>query len=317
MWNVSKTRCFSLGVVAAAVLMLAAGCKANSTSPAGAGGANGSGGTNGSGGVSSSGGKSGSGGSGSGGTSEAGGTGGFGGSGSAGSGSGGTGGSGGEPEAGGASGAGGEPETGGATGSGGTADQGGASGAGGSTSGAAVICKPKSTVVNDFSDSECGYGGWGDGEMNSSAWASANGTSSISATCADGSWTFSGTLGVTSDTGDNWAGFGISLLGYVHDNTADSNWDCTAFDLSAYSGFSITLSSASGAISTIGIGVNLADESKGEKKISVPTTPTPVSVTWSDLGISDASRIATIWGYFVNGSSDVTVDLVIEGFSLD
>jgi hypothetical protein len=306
MWNVSKTRCFSLGVVAAAVLMLAAGCKANSTSPAGAGGANGSGGTNGSGGVSSSGGKSGSGGSGSGGTSEAGGTGGFGGSGSGGSGSGGTGGSGGEPEAGGASGAGGEPETGGATGSGGTADQGGASGAGGSTSGAAVI-----------SDSECGYGGWGDGEMNSSAWASANGTSSISATCADGSWTFSGTLGVTSDTGDNWAGFGISLLGYVHDNTADSNWDCTAFDLSAYSGFSITLSSASGAISTIGIGVNLADESKGEKKISVPTTPTPVSVTWSDLGISDASRIATIWGYFVNGSSDVTVDLVIEGFSLD
>jgi hypothetical protein len=308
MRNVSTTRRFLLGTVAAAVLMLAAGCKANSTSPAGSGGAHTAGGTNGSGGVSGSGGSSGSGG-----TAETGGSSGSGGT----SETGGAGGSGGEPGAGGAPGEGGEPETGGATGAGGTSDPGDASGAGGSTSGALVVCRPKSAVVNDFSDGECGYGGWGDGEMNSSAWASGNGTSSISATCADGSWTFSGTVGVTSDTGANWAGFGLSLLGYVHDNTTGSNSDCTAFDLSAYSGFSITLSSASGAVSTIGIGVNLADESKGEKKVSVPTTPTAVSVTWSDLGISDASQIATIWGYFVNGSSDVTVDLVIEGFRLE
>jgi hypothetical protein len=39
-------------------------------------------------------------------------------------------------------------------------------------------------------------------------------------------------------------------------------------------------------------------------------------VTWSDLGISGASQITGIWGNFINGTSDVTSDLVINQFGL-
>lgn len=123
-------------------------------------------------------------------------------------------------------------------------------------------------------------------------------------------------MGVTSDTGENAAGFGFSLMGYVEDNTSGSDVDCTAFDLSAYTRFSLTMASASGAVSKIGIGVGLAGGSKGKVEVSVPTSASAVTISWSDLGISDASRMASIWGYFVNGESDVTVDLVISGFAL-
>ena len=92
--------------------------------------------------------------------------------------------------------------------------------------------------------------------------------------------------------------------------------DCTAFDLSAYPGLVISLASASGDIAAVGIGVDLADGDKGEKKIDVPTTAEEVTITWSDLGISDASRVKTIWGYFPNGASDVAVDLVIDKLEL-
>jgi hypothetical protein len=149
-----------------------------------------------------------------------------------------------------------------------------------------------------------------------SAWTYGNGTSSISATCGGGTWTFSGTVGVSSDTGANTAGFGFALQGYVHDNTANANVDCTVFDLSAYSGLSISLASPSGAITSVEIGVDLADGSKGKKEVSVGTTATAVAITWSDLGVSGASQVKTIWGSFVNGSSDVTVDLVIDKFGL-
>ena len=150
--------------------------------------------------------------------------------------------------------------------------------------------------------------------MNTAAWSYGNGTSSIAATCDGGTWTFSGTVGVSNDEGANAAGFGFALMGYVHDTTADADVDCSAFDLSAYTGLSISLASASGAISTVGIGVDLAGGGKGEKKISVSETATEVTLTWSDLGISDALQIKGIWGYFVNGEADVTVDLVIDKF---
>ena len=48
---------------------------------------------------------------------------------------------------------------------------------------------------------------------------------------------------------------------------------------------------------------------KGMKTISVSTTATAVTVTWSDLGISSASQITGIWGNFINGASNVTSDL--------
>ncbi|HEX7501204.1 MAG TPA: hypothetical protein VF524_13010, partial [Polyangia bacterium] len=153
-------------------------------------------------------------------------------------------------------------------------------------------------------------------EMNTSAWTYGNGTSSISATCGGGTWTFSGTVGAANATGSNTAGFGFTLQGYVHDNTANTNPNCAVFDLSAYSGLSISLASPSGAIASVGIGVNLADGSKGKKEISVGTTATAVTITWSQLGITDASQITAIWGNFINGSSGVTVDLVIDKFGL-
>jgi hypothetical protein len=152
--------------------------------------------------------------------------------------------------------------------------------------------------------------------MNTAGWSYGNGTSSISATCDGGSWTFSGTVGVSDTTGANAAGFGFSLMGYVHDATTSSDVDCTAFDLSKYGGFSLTMASASGAIGKVGIGVDLLDGGKGKIEVDVPTSASAIDITWSDLGTSDASRIKGIWGYFLNGTSDVTVDLVISGWSL-
>ncbi len=171
-------------------------------------------------------------------------------------------------------------------------------------------------MINDFSDAECGYGAWGDGEMNTSAWVYGNGTSQISQTCGSGGWILSGTVGVATANGDNAAGFGFSLMGYVHDAAAAENVDCTTFDVSAYSGFAITMASASGTVSQVGIGVDLLNGDKGEIKVSVPTTAAAVPVTWSQLGITDTSQITGIWGYFVTGTSAYTVDLVISSFSL-
>jgi hypothetical protein len=52
------------------------------------------------------------------------------------------------------------------------------------------------------------------------------------------------------------------------------------------------------------------------KTISVGTTAATVTVTWSDLGISDATQITGIWGNFINGASDVTSDLVVSQLGL-
>jgi hypothetical protein len=330
MHNVAKTRCISVSLVTAVALILA--CKGGTTESSGSsGGNNGQGGATSSGGTTSSGGATSSGGSkATGGTTSSGGSKATGGTTSSGgtsntassggsTNSGGSIGSGGgtsTPSSGGTTSAGGTTSTGGDTGAGGATSAGGATGAGGSTSTATVVCKPASATVNDFSASDCSYGAWGDGEMNTSGWTYGNGTSSLSATCGSGSWTFSGTVGVSDAAGANAAGFGFSLMGYVHDNTAAADVNCNVFDLSKYAGFSIKMASASGAIGQVGIGVDLADGSKGKVEVSVPTTATAVPVTWSQLGISDASRITGIWGYFLNGASSVSVDLVITGWSL-
>jgi len=87
------------------------------------------------------------------------------------------GGSGGSAGSGVSSAAGGSPNSGGSSASGG--DTGESGGAGGSAPADAVVCKPTSAVINDFSDGECAYGKWGDGEMNTSAWSYGNSTSSI------------------------------------------------------------------------------------------------------------------------------------------
>jgi hypothetical protein len=171
-------------------------------------------------------------------------------------------------------------------------------------------------VINDFSNSQCSYGGWSNGEMNSSAWTYGNGSSSISATCGTGGWVISGTVGVATVSGTNPAGFGLSLTGSVYSAAASANVNCTAFDLSAYSGLLITLSSASGAISTLGIGVNMADGGHGQTDILVPTTATAVAIIWSQLGITNASKITGITGVFRNGASAVTVDLVVGSVRL-
>jgi hypothetical protein len=102
----------------------------------------------------------------------------------------------------------------------------------------------------------------------------------------------------------------------VFSAAASANENCTAFDLSAYSGLLITLSSASGAISTLGIGVDLADGGHGQTDISVPTTATAVAITWSQLGLTNASKITGIAGVFRNGASAVTVDLVVGSIKL-
>jgi hypothetical protein len=117
-------------------------------------------------------------------------------------------------------------------------------------------------VLSDFADGSCSYGKWGDGDINTAAWSYGNDASAVSAKCGNGSWTFSGTIGATSSIGANSAGFGLTLLGHVHDNATNSDVACTTFDLTAYSGFSITLTSASGAITSVGIGVDLADKSQ-------------------------------------------------------
>lgn len=91
---------------------------------------------------------------------------------------------------------------------------------------------------------------------------------------------------------------------------------CNAYDLTVYSGFVVSAASPSGAITAIGIGVDLADKSKGQKKISVGTSPADVTITWSDLGINDASRVTDIFGYFVNGASAATSDLTLNKFGL-
>jgi hypothetical protein len=105
-------------------------------------------------------------------------------------------------------------------------------------------------------------------------------------------------------------------MGYVHDNTSNTNSNCTVFDVSEYSGLVISLASPSGAIKSIQVGVDLAGGSKGMKTISVSTTAAAVTVTWSDLGISDATQLTGIWGNFINGASDVTSDLVVSQLGL-
>ena len=79
-------------------------------------------------------------------------------------------------------------------------------------------------------------------------------------------------------------------MGNIHDNATSTTVSCKTFDLSAYSGFSIGLSSASGAITSVGIGVNLADGSKGHTEISVTNTAKTVTVTWAQLGIASAAQ---------------------------
>jgi hypothetical protein len=150
--------------------------------------------------------------------------------------------------------------------------------------------------------------------MASSAWAYGNGTSTVSATCDAGSFVYSGNLGVATDTGDNAAGFGFTLLGYVVET--DTSVDCTVSDLSGYTGLSISLSSASGAVTAVIIGVDLADGSQGSLEITVGTAAAATTVTWTQLGITDASQITGIWGSLVNGDADVTVDLVIDSLTL-
>ena len=111
-------------------------------------------------------------------------------------------------------------------------------------------------------------------------------------------------------------GFGFTLMGKVHDTATSADVSCNTFDLSAYSGFSITLSSASGSITSVGIGVNLADGSKGHTEIAVAKTATTLHVTWAQLGITSPAQITGIWGYFISGTSNVTNDLVISHFGL-
>lgn len=236
--------------------------------------------------------------------------------------SGGAGGSDGSVATGGTSSSGGIRSTGGTQGKGGATSSGGAPGTGGiistggTTSPTAAVCEPLTAVINDFTTSGCNYGNWAYGEMASSAWAYANGASTISATCASGNWTFSGMVGATTATGANQAGFGFTLMGKVRDAATSADVSCKTFDLSAYSGFSITLSSASGAITSVGIGVNLADGSKGHTEIAVAKTAATLSVTWAQLGITSPAQITGIWGYFISGPSPVTNDLVISHFGL-
>ena len=79
---------------------------------------------------------------------------------------------------------------------------------------------------------------------------------------------------------------GVTLQGYVVQG--DAAVECTAFDLSTYSGLSISLSSVSGAITTIGIGVTLADGSEGSVEITVPTAAAATTITWAQLGVTEA-----------------------------
>ena len=234
--------------------------------------------------------------------------------------SGGIGSTGGTSGKGGSTGSGAATSTGGTKSTGGTTITGGAPGTGGTSTGgtstAADVCAPLTAVIDDFATSGCSYGNGTYGEMDSVAWSYGNGTSAISATCASGNWTFSGTVGVTTTTGANQAGFGFTLMGKGYDNATKTEVSCKTFDLSAYSGFSIRLSSASGAITKVGIGVNLADNSKAQTEIAVTRTPTTVPVTWTQLKIASAAQITEIWGYFISGASSVTNDLVISHFGL-
>ena len=217
---------------------------------------------------------------------------------------------------GGTSSSGGIRSTGGTPGKGGTTSSGGAPGTGGTASPTATVCKPLTAVINDFATSGCNYGNGTYGAMDSSAWTYGNGASTISATCASGNWTFSGIVGTNTTTGANQAGFGFTLMGKVHDTATSADVSCNTFDLSAYSGFSITLSSASGSITSVGIGVNLADGSKGHTEIAVAKTATTLHVTWAQLGITSPAQITGIWGYFISGTSNVTNDLVVSHFGL-
>jgi hypothetical protein len=92
---------------------------------------------------------------------------------------------------------------------------------------------------------------------------------------------------------------------------------CTTFDLTAYSGLSITLASASGAITRVGISVSLADKSQGHVEIPVTTRATTVTVSWAQIGITSAAVVTGISGNFINGANSVTDDLVITSFALE
>ena len=183
---------------------------------------------------------------------------------------------------------------------------------------ASVVCKPAGALINDFSSDGCSYGAWGNGEMNTIAWTTTQGTSTIAATCGSSGMVFSGTLGAASDTNDNVAGFGLSLQGSVMSSGADLSQDCTLFDLSAYSGLSMTLSSASGAVSGMIVSIDLADAPSGQKQIAVPRTPATVNITCADLGISSAAaaHVVGLAVTFVNGATAATADLVVTRFGL-
>ena len=148
---------------------------------------------------------------------------------------------------------------------------------------------------------------------------SAGGTSTVTSSCAGtGVWSFSGTLGVATDDNANGVLFGLNLMGDVNQNGVDGGLACTAYNLSAYSGFSITMSSVSGAVSSIALAIGVAGVMETAATVAVPTTATPVHVTWAQLGIdaTAASRITFIGAQFVNGAEPTTVDLVIKSIGL-
>jgi hypothetical protein len=185
----------------------------------------------------------------------------------------------------------------------------------GNCSGFTPVCAPATSTIDDFTKSDCSYGGWANGEMNVVSWKWANGSSSLSYACGSG-WAFSGSL---SAGWSNMAGFGFTPLGVAYNSSTGKNENCTMFDLSKYSGLSLTLSSASGNISSIGVGIGFLDGSQGQVQISVPRSATVVNVSWAQLGITDLTKLKQvnkIFGYFINGSNAVSIDLVISRWGL-
>lgn len=191
---------------------------------------------------------------------------------------------------------------------------------GGVISGDTVICSPRTAVINDFSSSDCYYGDYGSGEMVTGAYVTDPvGTSTVKGTCGGAAgWAFSGTLGVATDSSANDVGFALNLMGSVQQSGLDGSLDCNAYDLSAYSGFAITLSSPSGAVSTIELSVEVSGVRQPPATVNVPQTPTAVNVTWAQLGINQtaAARITAIAGRLVNGTAPIAVDLAIKRFAL-
>lgn len=239
---------------------------------------------------------------------------------------------------GGATSAGGTKGSGGATGAGGvmldggdldggTSDDGGTvddvpqgSDFGGTVNGSTVTCKPRTSVINDFSNADCSHGDYNSGEMVSGADVTPPaGTSNITATCGSaGGWVFSGTLGVATDDNANDVGFALSFDGNVMQNGLDGSLTCNNFDLSDYAGLSITLSSASGSVTSIAVAAEVSGNRQPDVTIQVPRTPTAVHVTWAQLGITaaDAAKITGLPMRFVNGTSAITVDLAIKSIGL-